>query len=80
MKTDNSVLGLGAMVCLGAALFGGSGVINMIVLLAILFIGVPMAISAISSSTNLSGIGDRLITISVICGGIVLFYIFCRMG
>ena len=80
MKTDNSVLGLGAMVCLGAALFGGSGVINMIVLLAILFIGVPIAISAISSSTNLSGIGDRLITISVICGGIVLFYIFCRMG
>lgn len=80
MTKDNSVLGLGAMVCLGAALFGGSGVINMIVLLAILFIGVPMAISAISSSTNLSGIGDRLITISVICGGIVLFYIFCRMG
>ena len=80
MKTDNSVLGLGAMVCLGAALFGGSGVINMIMLLGILFVGVPIALTAISSSTNLSGNGDWLLTIGLICAGFVLFYIICQVG
>lgn len=74
MKTDNSVLGIGAMVCLGAALFSGSGVISMVLLLGILFVGVPVAVTMVSSSTNLSSTGDWLVTISVICAGIILYY------
>ena len=76
MTKDNSIIGIAAIVCLVSSFIDGSGVGNMIVLLAILFIGVPMAISAMSSSTNLSDAGHWLITIGAIFAGLILFLVF----
>jgi len=75
MKKDNSILGIGIMVCLGSALFSGSGVGNMIGLLIALFVGIPILFSIISSTSNLSGAGEWLVAISLICLVFILFII-----
>ena len=75
MTKDNSVLGIGVMVCLGSALFSGNGVFSMIGLLIALFAGVPMLFSMISSTSNLSGAGEWLVTIGLICLVFILFII-----